>query len=164
MNFTIRPAEPEDAADIQRIRLMPGVIEWILALNTESAASIRKDITDPDVYMLVAVDEAEKLVGYVKLSLRQHARQRHKARLSIAVDTGQQGLGAGSKLLAAALDCADRWLKLMKVDLTVQTDNACAIKLYERFGFVREGLCRYECVSDGKYVDVYLMARYHLSE
>lgn len=164
MEFTIRPAEPGDAADIQRIRLMPGVIEWILALNTESAASIRQDITDPDIYMLVAVDEAGGIVGYAKLSLHQHARQRHKARLSIAVDTGRQGLGAGSRLLAAILESADRWLRLVKVDLTVQTDNACAIKLYERFGFVREGLCRYECISDGKYVDVYLMARYHLSK
>lgn len=160
--YSIRPAEPDDASAIQHIRLMPGVAEWILVLNTESADSIRQDILDPETYMLVAVNEAGAVSGYIKLSLHQHVRQRHKARLSIAVDASCQAQGVGGKLLDAALTFADQQLKLVKVDLIVQSDNISAIRLYERFGFVQEGLCKYECINAGEYVDVYLMARYHL--
>ena len=162
--FSIRPAEPEDASAIQHIRLMPGVSEWILSLSTESATSNRQDILDPETYMFVAIDHAGSVIGYIKLSLRQHVRQRHKARLSIAVDASCHGMGVGSGLLEAALTFADQQLKLVKVDLTVQVENTGAAKLYERFGFVREGLCKYECINAGEYVDVYLMARYCLPQ
>jgi len=41
----------------------------------------------------------------------------------------------------------------------VDTDNARAIALYERFGFTREGLHRGYIFRDGGYVDTFTMAR-----
>jgi RimJ/RimL family protein N-acetyltransferase len=52
------------------------------------------------------------------------------------------GRGCGKRLLAAALDQADRWLNLRRLELNVWADNAAAIALYEQFGFEREGLYR----------------------
>lgn len=40
-------------------------------------------------------------------------------------------------------------------------DNTRAIALYERFGFVREGLHRCHALRDGVYVDTLSMARLH---
>jgi putative acetyltransferase len=45
------------------------------------------------------------------------------------------------------------------MELTVYTDNAAAIRLYEKFGFEKEGLLRSFGYRDGQYVDVYTMAR-----
>ncbi len=57
----------------------------------------------------------------------------------------------------AALDLADNWLNLTRVELTVYTDNAPA--LYEKFGFGIEGTHRRYAFSDGEYADACSMAR-----
>jgi L-phenylalanine/L-methionine N-acetyltransferase len=70
-----------------------------------------------------------------------------------------QGKGVGSKLLAAALDIADNWMNLRRVELTVYADNEAAIGLYRKFGFETEGLLRDYGFRDGQWVDVLSMAR-----
>jgi hypothetical protein len=41
--------------------------------------------------------------------------------------------------MQALMDLADKWLPVTRIELTVFSDNARAIKLYERFGFEPEG-------------------------
>jgi putative acetyltransferase len=43
--------------------------------------------------------------------------------------------------------------------LTVYVDNAPAMHLYKRFGFVVEGTHQAYALRDGRYVDAYVMAR-----
>ena len=57
------------------------------------------------------------------------------------------------------MDLADHWLNLTRLELIVYTDNAPAIRLYEKFGFVREGLHRRYAYREGTWADVYAMAR-----
>lgn len=54
---------------------------------------------------------------------------------------------------------ADHWLGLTRLELTVYTDNAPAIRPYEKFGFVRESLHRRYAYRDGAWADVYAVAR-----
>jgi L-phenylalanine/L-methionine N-acetyltransferase len=61
--------------------------------------------------------------------------------------------------MAQLLDVADRWLGLVRVDLTVLTYNERAVAMYEKLGFVKEGTQRKAAYFDGKYHDLYLMAR-----
>jgi putative acetyltransferase len=49
------------------------------------------------------------------------------------------GRGIGSALLAELIEAADEWLAIKRLELTVFTDNAPAIRLYEKFGFEMEG-------------------------
>ncbi len=50
-----------------------------------------------------------------------------------------QNRGVGSALMAAMIELADNWLGLRRIELEVYADNAAAIHLYEKFGFVIEG-------------------------
>ena len=77
----------------------------------------------------------------------------------MAVHDAYAGRGAGTALLRALIDQADRWLNLTRIELTVWSDNDRAIGLYERFGFEREGLLRAYAWRDGGYVDALAMAR-----
>jgi putative acetyltransferase len=53
-----------------------------------------------------------------------------------------QGKGVGSALMRAALDLADNWLGLRRLELNVHADNERAIALYRKFGFEIEGTHR----------------------
>ena len=72
-----------------------------------------------------------------------------------------QGQGVGTALMQAMCDYADRWLGLLRLELTVYVDNAAAIKLYRKFGFEIEGRFRGYAMRDGHLVDAFSMARIH---
>ncbi len=57
------------------------------------------------------------------------------------------------------LDIADNYLKLVRVELGVYTDNSRAISLYEHFGFKIEGTKLKSAIRLGEYADEYIMAR-----
>ena len=61
--------------------------------------------------------------------------------------------------MAAIVDLADNWLNLKRIELEVFVDNAAAIHLYEKFGFVIEGTKRKYAFREGEYVDTHVMAR-----
>lgn len=77
----------------------------------------------------------------------------------MAVSETRRGEGIGRALLAAALDTAERWHGVRRIELEVYLDNTAAIALYTGHGFVREGVARGYALRDGAYVDVALMAR-----
>ena len=77
----------------------------------------------------------------------------------LAVDPGRQGLGIGSRLIAAALDEA-RGRGARKVSLRVLASNTRARSLYESCGFVVEGVLRGEFLLHDEFVDDLFMARY----
>lgn len=70
-----------------------------------------------------------------------------------------QGRGVGSALMAAMISLADNWLNLRRIDLSVYVDNAPAIHLYEKFGFLIEGTARDFAFRNGVYIDAHMMAR-----
>ena len=62
----------------------------------------------------------------------------------------RRGRGVGFRLLVSAVNDAFRG-GLIRVEL--RTDNEPAIALYEKMGFVREGIAR-DAFVDGDYCDV----------
>lgn len=62
-------------------------------------------------------------------------------------------------MLSAAVDLADNWLNLKRLELTVYVDNDPAINLYKKFGFIIEGESALYAFRNGEYVSVYHMAR-----
>jgi RimJ/RimL family protein N-acetyltransferase len=97
----------------------------------------------------------ETLLGIVELEGILWAHQH--AWLSIAIgDPAHQGQGYGAEALGLALRFAFQELNMHRVQLTVFSYNARAIALYERLGFVREGVYREHLQRDGQRHDMYL--------
>lgn len=99
-----------------------------------------------------------QVVGMVSLH-RFSGRQEHVAGLGIAVDPRYHGQGVGTRLMAAALDLADRYWRLVRVELDVYPDNEAALRLYRRFGFQEEGRRIQHAIREGTYVDTVVMSR-----
>ncbi len=158
---TIRRAEPGDYEAIARILAGPRAVWGTLQLPYPSVDLWRKRLAEPlDGYysLLACVDD--EVVGQLGLhTFPAHPRRRHAAELGMAVRDDWQGKGIGSALMQAAVDMADRWLNLSRLELIVYTDNEAAVRLYKKFGFVIEGTLVQYAFRDGCYVDAYSMAR-----
>ena len=161
VDVSIRHAEPDDAEAIHRILSSPlasaGTLQWPLQ-SVEGIRTLFFSETREELYHLVACVDAE-VVGHLGLETFTRPRRRHLGEIGMAVRDDWQGRGVGTALMEAVLDLADNWLDLTRVELSVYTDNAAAIALYEKLGFEIEGTHRRYAFRNGGYVDAYSMAR-----
>ena len=160
MEITVRHAEPEDYRALHRIFSGPRAIAGTLQMPFPQVESWRERLAEPpEGYSLVACVEGE-VVGELSLHTSPTRwRMRHVGSIGMAVRDDWQGRGVGTALMEAALDLADNWLNLTRIELRVFTDNAAAIALYEKFGFEVEGTHHRLAFRNGEYVDGYSMAR-----
>lgn len=158
-DILIRAREPEDVNDVAELLNQPQAVWGTLQLPFTGVAERAKKMAalPPGHTNFVAVIEG-KVIGTLGLN-RLDGRRSHAGTIGMAVHDAYAGRGAGTALMAAAVDHADRWLGLRRLELFVYPDNARAIALYERFGFEREGLYRDYAWRDGAYVDSVAMAR-----
>jgi putative acetyltransferase len=156
----VRAREGADLDAITMLMGCPGVVRGTLQLPLRSLDERREQYARraPGTHSLVAEID-RRVVGQLSLHVEQNPRRRHVGSIGMAVHDDFQGRGVGSALLTAILDLADRWLALRRIELEVYTDNAAAIGLYEKFGFVREGQLRDYAFRDGGYIDALFMAR-----
>ena len=161
IQFTIRRTEPSDAEAFQGIYVSPRVIWGTLQLPFPSVEMWRKRISDPaDGSFSLVVCAGDEVVGQLGLhTFPHHPRRRHVGQIGMSIRDDWQGKGAGSAIMQAALELADKWLNLSRVELEVFTDNEPAIALYKKFGFEIEGTHKNFAYRDGQFVDVYAMAR-----
>ena len=161
INFTIRRAEPDDYKSMHQVWAGPKAVWGTLQLPFPSAELWRKRLAEPPegTFNLVACAENE-IIGQLGLyTFPNHPRRRHAGQIGMAVRDDWQGKGAGTALMQAAVDLADKWLNLTRLELDVYIDNEPAIRLYKKFGFVIEGTLVNYAYRDGQYVDTYTMAR-----
>jgi putative acetyltransferase len=158
--LTIRRAEPDDCSALYEMFKSPKLYANTLQLPYPSREMWRKRIAEPGEggHNLVAV-VGERVVGMLSLHAFPRPRRQHAAAIGMSVHEEWHGKGVGTALMHAGLDLADNWLNLTRLELEVYIDNEPAIRLYERFGFEREGLLRQHAYRDGRYVDSYVMAR-----
>jgi putative acetyltransferase len=160
-NVSVRHAEPDDAQAIHQILCGPRATAGTLQLPLQSVEGVRKRFfseTREGLYHLVACMD-EEVVGHLGLETFTRPRRRHVGGIGMAVRDDWQGQGVGTALMEAALDLADNWLNLTRIELSVYTDNAAGTALYEKFGFEIEGTHRRYAFRNGDYVDAYSMAR-----
>jgi putative acetyltransferase len=164
--ITLRRARPADAADYAALMNDPLVFPAVLQLPYTDAEAWRLRLAEPggaDVAELQLVAESGgRVIGTAGLhASRSAVRRRHAMGIGISVAGDWQGKGVGNRLLEALCQHADRWLGLLRLELTVYTDNTRAIALYRKHGFEIEGTHRAFALRDGVFVDAHAMARLH---
>jgi RimJ/RimL family protein N-acetyltransferase len=159
----VRPAEPSDAAALVALARAVGVEPggWLLTSDRwRSAGDERRFLRSvrghPDAAVFVAEADGA-VVGRLSLSRDPHPASRHVADLGLMVEAGHRRRGIGRALLERAVEWA-RGAGVKKLELHVFPWNEPALRLYEAFGFEREGLRRGHYLRDGEYVDAILMA------
>jgi putative acetyltransferase len=162
----VRPAEPGDAPDLvalsAAVATEPG--GWLLTTDASRAVAderryLRAVRRHPDAAVFVALD-GDIVVGRLSVARDPHPASSHVADLGLVVAASHRRQGIGRLLLDESVAWA-RAAAVLKLELHVFPWNEPAIRLYETYGFVREGLRRGHYRRDGVDVDALLMA-YHL--
>ena len=160
-NVSVRHAEPDDAQAVHRILSGPRATAGTMQLPLLSVEGVRKRFLSEShegFYHLVACVD-EEVVGHLGLETFTRPRRRHVGEIGMAVRDDWQGKGVGTALMEAALDLADNWLGLARLELSVYVDNVAGVALYKKSGFEIEGTHRRYAFRNGEYVDAYSMAR-----
>ena len=106
--------------------------------------------------MMVAL-AGDKVVGWCDVRREFFPSRAHRGTLGMGLLPEWRGRGLGQRLLEATLAQARR-SGFKRIELDVYADNLRAIALYEKAGFVREGLLRDATLIDGVFRDAILMA------
>ena len=162
--FVIRRADPRDAAELKELAdaVAAEPERWLATQDGwRSVADERRYLRAvrryPHAAVFVAEREDGRVVGRLSIARDQHPASRHVADLGLMVAADFRRRGVGRALLEAAADWA-RGAGVRKLELHVFPWNEGAIKLYEQFGFVREGYRKGHYQQGDEYVDAVLMA------
>lgn len=134
--FDAIPAAPKSAAQLA---------EWLDGVQKDKSGFL---------FAIRPVDE-DTLLGYVELDGILWSN----GNAWIGLGLGQRdnwGKGYGTEALQLTLAFAFDELNLHRVQLSVFAYNKRAIALYEKLGFVREGVYREHIRRDGQFYDMFL--------
>jgi len=165
VDFRIRAAEPGDAEPLTRLAEAVSAEPegWLISTDGEwrSVGDERRYLKAlrryPHAAVFVAEREDGALIGRLSVARDQHPASAHVADLGLMVSHDARGRGVGTALLRAAVEWA-RDAGVRKLELHVFPWNEPAIRLYEKFGFEREGYRKGHYTRGGEDVDAILMA------
>lgn len=161
VSVEIRPGTPDDDESFWRcldaVARERRFLAMVEAPPLAEARAFLQQARASGMIQFVAIDHG-RVVGWCDITPGRWKGLHHSGHLGMGVLPEFRGQGVGSRLLTAALEAA-RAAGLTRVDLEVFASNDRAIALYERHGFVREGVKRRARVLDGRVDDNIGMAR-----
>lgn len=123
----------------------------------ELKADIQSNVVEGSDFLQIAVED-QKVVGYIRAERGRFNRVSHSAYIVVGIFKayGRQGIGT------TFFENLDKWAKetgIVRLELTVECHNQAARHLYEKSGFVMEGIRRKSMRVGNVFVDEYYMAK-----
>jgi RimJ/RimL family protein N-acetyltransferase len=162
----IRRAEPEDAAAVLAYLCRVGAESVNLTFGAEGPGIGEAEereylarVAASDNSLAILALDGDEIVGSLTFDGGRRERLRHQGEFGISVLQAYAGQGLGKVLLEYLIGWAERGGVVRKINLKVRSDNAAAIRLYERMGWVLEGRTTRDTLIDGEFNDCLLMGR-----
>ena len=160
--WTLRPGRPTDGRALARLFAeVRKEGRWLIttpgSISEPSEAFWISELIRAAEHLVLVAEADGEAIGNVLVSVDRGVATEHIGVLSITIADGWRDVGIGSELVTGA----QRWARergLRKVTLGVFPDNERAIAVYEKRGFVREGLRRQQFRSGDQFRDEVLMA------
>ncbi len=101
-----------------------------------------------------------EIISIASIHSNQKTRSKHVGTLGIVVSQQFIGQGVGRKMMELLIDWAKTNEITRKITLVTREDNDTAIQLYEKLGFVKEGLSLKDNLVDDVYYNSLMMAMF----
>ncbi|NLZ82148.1 MAG: GNAT family N-acetyltransferase [Clostridiales bacterium] len=138
--------------------LLFGKDEFRLSIEQE-AEYIKKIQEDPNIRMILGLVN-NTVVSIAEIRCLSRKRISHNSEVAISVKKEYWGLGVGSLVMEELISFAKEHELIKNVSLGVKAGNERAIKLYEKFGFVKVGSHKDYFNIHGEYDDEFIMDLY----
>ncbi|WP_299484305.1 GNAT family N-acetyltransferase [uncultured Roseibium sp.] len=160
MAFKYRRLDAEHAAQWQALRLEGArdfPLGFLVTLEETEATSLERAGQILGAGAQRGIFEQDELVGFCGFRRTLLQRMRHRAEVGpFFVTSGYQGTDAASQMMSGVIEEA-RSKGVEQLELFVDTQNARAIRFYERLGFERAATYRDSVRIDGVSHDDYFM-------
>jgi ribosomal protein S18 acetylase RimI-like enzyme len=156
-----RLATPNDLAAVHAIYMHPEVIPYlgIDPVSVHDFALYFQELVASSSFFVVTLDD--KVRGFYRQT-RHQGRSGHGALLTtLAVSPSEKGTGLSAAMMEEAI-AALRAQGVLRVELTLEADNARALAFYKKLGFQEEGRLKkaYKRAGEPNYLDEIMMARW----
>ena len=163
--YKLRELEREDLKKINKWRNDPDLISCLGApyrfINEDVDSEwYDKYLNTRGNYVRCAIvdeDKESEVLGLISLVDINYINRSGELHIMIG-GSQNRGKGIGTFAVKAMLDHAFDNLNLRRVELGVLETNLPAIKLYEKTGFVKEGIKKESNYKNGRYVSMIMMA------
>ena len=161
MTIEIRQIQEEDIDGFHAaIDLVARESKYLALLRAPSrelaGAFVRRSIEKGYPQLVVIADGL--VVGWCNIPPSTREVMAHVGELFMGLLPEWRGQGLGERLLRQALAAADAY-GFLRIELGVFADNARAVALYRKAGFVEEGTKRRAILINGVFHDEVIMAR-----
>ncbi len=162
--ITLRPFRTEDAEPLwqslesETINRLTGTHGTFTReqIDTYVANQIKAD-SDDRASFIIEANVDKRAVGEVVIN--EIDRDNHSGNIRIALfDETDFGKGYGTQAVRLMVGFGFRELKLHRISLGVYAFNPRAIHVYEKIGFVKEGVLRDALYWNGEYIDEITMS------
>jgi RimJ/RimL family protein N-acetyltransferase len=161
-SFTVRPAEPEDAAAIVDLLddvAQEGTLGVPRAPRRPAEERVALASASPLQAAVWVAASAGVIAGHLVVVRGPAPYRDHTADVAVAVSARFRGQGAGGRLLDAAIAWGSD-LGLTKICASVLAGNAAALGLFASRGFLEEGVRRDQFRVEGVCRDELCLARF----
>ena len=160
--WTLRPGRPTDGRELARLFAeVRAEGRWLIttpgAVSETSEAFWISELIRASEHLALVAEAGGEIVGNVLISVDRGRATEHIGVLAICIAIDWRDVGVGTELVSGGQTWA-RDHGLRKISLGVFPDNERAIAVYERRGFIREGIRRQQYRSGDEYRDEVLMA------
>ncbi len=155
-NFTIRETSESDLKEVIRMENASDTEQFIAPYSAEEHMQIANH---PEALHLLAVrKENDVPVGFFIINLVDRKHHSMEVRRLVIDDKGK---GSGQEMINWVLSWCFDELNFRRIWFDVFCDNKRAIRLYNYYGFVKEGVLRDSFFDGEKYRSIQIMSMLH---
>jgi RimJ/RimL family protein N-acetyltransferase len=160
----IREANLDDAPTLLQFmsdlneECLPFIYRRECARTLEEERSFVQKLLDAETSTLLVAEAGGGVVGVLDFRAGRHEQRAHAGEFGVSVARNWRRRGIGGALIGEL----ERWAKsrsIRRIELHVFSNNAAAIRLYEKLGFAFEGRQMEAVEVGGSYIDVIGMAK-----
>ncbi|KAE9402893.1 acyl-CoA N-acyltransferase [Gymnopus androsaceus JB14] len=130
--------------------------DFVVPFGIKSEEELRARCSSSLLYVVIETKQNQEFVGFVSLFNAQ--TKNCDAMVALGLLPEFWGQGFATEVLRFIIDYAFHQLAMHRITLCVYGNNTAAIKVYNKVGFVQEGVQRKANWIDGKWHDVIWMA------
>lgn len=160
------PIKEDAQAMIDYLNIIGGESDFITFGKNEFSMSVEAEqdyierINSMDNSKNVLIIIEDEIVGIASITSVQKERMKHNGTLGISIRKKYWDIGLGSEIMNYLIDWAKSNKITKKINLLVREDNIRGVKLYEKFGFEKEGLLKKDICVNGIYYNTIAMGLY----